>query len=70
MARTNEIMYIGGAWSIDYEYRREGISWWRDEETIVGGIIELIDVAEKVKPKIIVKHDTPMGVIPELFHCK
>ena len=28
----NDIMYIGGAWSIDREYRTEGVSWWRDEE--------------------------------------
>ena len=64
------IMYIGGAWSIDYEYRREGISWWRDEELSSEELYELIDVAEKVKPKIMVTHDAPMGVIPELFHCE
>ena len=27
-----KIMYIGGAWSIDHEYRTEDVSWWADEE--------------------------------------
>jgi hypothetical protein len=61
------IMYIGGAWSIDHAYRIEGVSWWRDEEVSTERLYEMIDFAERVKPKIMITHDFPEGVITELF---
>lgn len=53
------VMMIGGAWSIDWQYRTEGVSWWRDEELTYGELDQLIDVYEKTKPDVMITHDAP-----------
>lgn len=57
-----DIMYVGGAWSIDYGLRREGKSWWQDEELSS----EEWDVVEKAyldnKPKVMITHDCPFQI--------
>lgn len=55
----NNVMFIGGAWSIDWQYRTEGVSWWRDEELSVREFSELIDVYNVAKPDIVISHDAP-----------
>lgn len=55
----NDVMYLGGAWSIDWQYRTEGIDWWRDEELTYRELDELISVYEVVKPRVMITHDCP-----------
>lgn len=50
---------LGGANSIDFKGRREGISWWREESITVGDIYK---VAEKGHAEIMFCHDAPAGV--------
>ena len=55
----HRIFFVGGAWSIDQAYRREDVSWWREEEL---SIPEFIDAHEKYvasKPEIMITHDGP-----------
>lgn len=53
------MMMVGGALSIDKEWRTEGVDWWRDEELTYREMGDVIDIYEKTKPKIMLSHDCP-----------
>lgn len=55
----NNMMFIGGASSIDKAYRTEGRDWWRNEELSYSKLMQLLEVYEKNKPEIMVTHDCP-----------
>jgi len=61
------IMYIGGAYSIDRQYRTEGIDWWADEECSQDQFYSFMHVVERDKPRVMITHDCPESVIPWLF---
>lgn len=63
----NDIMYIGGAWSIDYQWRTQGHDLWDDEELSYDRFTQLASVYETVKPRVMVTHDCPLSVSNELF---
>lgn len=63
----NDMMLIGGAFSIDRGWRTEGVNWWPDEELNLAELQQIIDVAVAIRPRIIVSHDCPESIIPELF---
>jgi predicted phosphodiesterase len=63
----NDIMYVGGAWSIDYQWRTKGIDIWDDEELSYEELERLIDVYTLVAPSIMVTHDCPLSVSNKLF---
>jgi hypothetical protein len=56
------MMFVGGAMSIDIYRRTEGLSWWRDEELSYGEWFEVIDKYNQVKPKYMVTHDCPTEI--------
>lgn len=66
----NDIMYVGGAWSIDHAMRTEGLDWWRDEELSVQELDKLIKKYEEVKPRVMITHDCPTSVAWEMFLSK
>lgn len=55
----NDMMFIGGALSIDKEWRHEGYDWWPDEELSIAELNILVDVYAATKPRIMVTHDCP-----------
>lgn len=63
----DNVMYIGGAWSIDWQRRVPGRSWWPDEELSHQELEELIEKYEKVKPEIMITHDFPTSAAYEMF---
>jgi predicted phosphodiesterase len=63
----NGIMFIGGAWSIDWQYRVPGLTWWEDEECSIEELQGFIDSAQMHKPRIIVSHDCPSSVAKTMF---
>lgn len=63
----DDIMYIGGALSIDREWRTEGYDWWSDEELSTAELCGLCDVYQIVKPRIMVTHDCPESIAHQLF---
>lgn len=64
---TNGVMYVGGAWSIDWQFRVPGVSWWHDEE-ISGSHWQIIREAYlESKPRVMVTHDCPSSISWELF---
>lgn len=58
----NDIMFIGGAVSIDKKLRTEGYSWWPDEELSTEELNRLVDVYAVTKPRIMVTHDCPESI--------
>lgn len=63
-----DIMYVGGALSIDIAHRTESLNWWKDEEL---SLIELNDMVTKyleAKPRIMVTHDCPESVTGNLMN--
>ena len=63
----NDVMFIGGAWSIDHMLRTEGTSWWADEELSTEELYRMIDIYEQVKPRVMITHDCPLDVSTEMF---
>ena len=61
------VMFIGGAGSIDREHRTENIDWWADEECSTQELSDIVDLAIEKKPEIIVSHDCPQEVVRPLF---
>lgn len=57
------IFYLGGAWSIDYAWRTEGMDWWADEELSYDELYAAIDLYEKVKPRVVLTHECPEDII-------
>jgi len=57
-----DMMFIGGAVSIDRALRREGYSWWADEELSIEELNVLVDKYIEVRPRIMVTHECPEQV--------
>ena len=69
----NSMMLIGGAWSIDGDYRREydrkkgTTSWWPDEQLTVTELAQIKADYIRHKPRIMITHDAPMQAAKEMF---
>lgn len=57
----NDVSFVslGGANSIDYEGRIEGISWWKEEQISLGDIYRTVEGGHA---DIMISHDCPAGV--------
>lgn len=55
----NDVMYVGGAWSIDWQYRTPGVDWWRNEELSARELELMIHTYDVVRPRIMITHDCP-----------
>lgn len=70
---ARKIMYVGGAWSIDWVRRvsymdRGGPAcWWKDEELSEEELGLIGTEYAKFRPKIMVTHDAPTSVANEFF---
>jgi hypothetical protein len=62
----NDMMFIGGAYSIDWQYRTEDFSWWRDEECSPEQFKVLHGIYTVTKPACMVTHDCPKNIYPML----
>lgn len=58
----NDVMFIGGALSIDKEWRVEGDSWWADEELSSSMLTTLVDLYTTARPRVMVTHDCPASM--------
>jgi hypothetical protein len=63
----NDMMFVGGAWSIDQWCRTEGTSWWRDEECSYGQFLRMLDTYAVAKPRVMFTHDCPHAVANQMF---
>lgn len=60
-------MFVGGAKSIDKDYRTPGLDWWPEEELSTQALEVMIDLFCSVKPDVMVTHDFPDSVTNMLF---
>lgn len=58
----DNMMFIGGALSIDKAYRVEGFSYWSDEELSTQELDQMIDIYIATKPEIMITHETPESI--------
>jgi hypothetical protein len=64
-----DVMFIGGATSIDKAHRIDGYSWWPDEELSRDEMDRLIGVYEQKKPRAMVTHECPEW-LPGAMGCE
>lgn len=57
-----KFMFVGGAWSIDAVYRKEGESWWPDEECSEEKLALYAKWFAEEKPDVMVTHDCPLYI--------
>jgi hypothetical protein len=53
------LFYLGGAWSIDKDWRVPGKSWWPDEELSYADLDKAYQLYVKSKPQIVATHEAP-----------
>lgn len=58
----NGVMYIGGAWSIDQDWRTAGVDWWPEEELSYVDLDSLVGIYDFLRPKIMITHTLPIQV--------
>lgn len=70
----NDVMYIGGAWSIDNPvappgwYRRTpDVDWWFDEECSDEEFERMYEDYKRAKPRVMITHDCPARISYEMF---
>ncbi len=63
----DDMMFVGGALSIDRQWRTEGYDWWPNEELSIQELNTMVDIYATAKPKIMVTHDCPESVAHILF---
>jgi hypothetical protein len=57
-----EVMFIGGALSIDRAYRTEGYDWWADEELSIAELNRVASTYAAVKPRVMITHECPESI--------
>jgi len=62
-----DIFFISGAFSIDREYRTEGVDWWSEEELSMLQCREVMEMYLETKPEIVVSHDGPQQATHNLL---
>lgn len=59
-----DVMFIGGAFSVDWKYRYSEFSWWDDEELSPHEMIVCTETFNKVLPRVMITHDCPASIVP------
>lgn len=57
-----DVMFVGGALSIDKAYRVPDFSWWEQEELSISELNGLVDRYIAIKPRVMITHDCPREV--------
>jgi hypothetical protein len=58
----DDVMLIGGALSVDRQWRTEGYDWWADEELSSSELGILVDLYAVARPRLMITHDCPESV--------
>ena len=60
---AQDIMFVGGACSVDRHLRTQGLDWREDEECLIAELNGIFDRYAAAKPRIMVTHDAPSAAI-------
>ena len=63
----NDVMFVGGAYSIDQHLRTTGIDWWENEELSYSELQHIIDIYEDMKPTVMITHAAPRHIANHMF---
>lgn len=63
----DNIMFTGGAWSIDYAWRTKDETWWEDEELSYAELEQQLAMYVTMRPDIMITHDCPASIAKQLF---
>lgn len=66
----NNVIFIGGAYSIDKDYRTPEVDWWEDEELSYNSLSDILETVLEVRPSVIISHTCPDAAARSLFKCK
>lgn len=61
------IFCLGGATSIDRQWRTEGYDWWADEECSYTELQQHIDTYAALRPEVVITHEAPASVAEEIL---
>lgn len=61
------MFFLSGGYSRDNKDRIEGYNWWPYEQLDYEEGYNALDLYEIVHPKIVLSHEAPFSVLPELF---
>ena len=64
----NNVMFVGGALSIDRAFRNVNESWWEDEELSVNELNDAYDLYAQVKPRVMITHEFPEVITDHMFN--
>ena len=67
MTVEGDTFFMGGAFSLDWALRQQGIDLWNEEELSYTKMMRAIDVYENTNPSIVVTHDCPNEVADIIF---
>jgi hypothetical protein len=66
---VKKLFWYRGAWSIDRKFRTKDIDWWEEEEIKDESLIKEIKLFYlKERPDIVISHDCPRIIYPQLFN--
>lgn len=70
----NDIMFIGGAWSIDnpdappgWYKRTKNVDWWEDEQCSEDQFKLFLELYDFWRPRVMITHDCPQVISHEMF---
>lgn len=64
----NDVMFIGGAASVDQYLRTAGYDWWPEEELSDDAFEALVEKYREAEPRFMVTHDAPHEVNQRMFY--
>ena len=57
-----KLFYLGGAYSVDKQWRVPGVSWWEQEEMSTRALRSALKTYSEARPEIVATHDCPESV--------
>lgn len=62
-----KIGWVSGGYSIDKQYRTQGIDWWQEEEMSYHEMLSCVEFMESENPEIMLSHECPNRVSREMY---
>jgi hypothetical protein len=70
MPGFGNIFFVRGGFSIDWKYRKEGRTWFKDEELTYAKGQEALELYKQIKPDYMFSHECPGSLIDKAFGQK
>jgi len=58
----NGVFVVSGAYSMDWQWRTPGVSWWPNEELTIEQGYKALEAYEAAEPRIVASHEAPQQV--------